>query len=164
MRIPADHEDNGPAAPYNRAQGATRLIESQPGRRALNVPTPLIAHLNDQHGELAIALDLAPDFAAIVRERQPDRFDSWLARATVSAVAPLRRLAPGLRAVSEAVNAGLRRPCSHGPVAGQITRLKMLQRSMFGRAKIALLSRRFLLAACAKANGRRAVSGSRSRA
>jgi transposase len=36
---------------------------------------------------------------------------------------------------------------SNGPVEGQINRLKMLKRSMFGRAKLDLLSRRFLPAA-----------------
>jgi transposase len=82
-----------------------------------------------------------------VRERQPDRFDSWLAHATTSTVAPLRRFATGLRADDEAIKAGLRLPWSNGPVEGQINRLKMLKRSMFGRAKIDLLSRRFLLAA-----------------
>ena len=48
------------------------------------------------------------------------------------------------------MKAGLRLPWSNGPVEGQINRLKMLKRSMFGRAKIDLLSRRFLLAACAQ--------------
>ena len=38
-------------------------------------------------------------------------------------------------------------PWSTGPVEGQINRLKMLKRSMFGRAKLDLLSRRLLRAA-----------------
>ena len=125
---------------------ATRVVLKQPSKQT-DDDTQLIAHLKDQHGELATAIDLAQDFAAIVRERQPDRFDSWLARATASAVAPLRRFATGLRADDEAVKAGLRLPWSNGPVEGQINRLKMLKRSMFGRAKIDLLSRRFLRAA-----------------
>jgi transposase len=66
-------------------------------------------------------------------------------RATASAIAPLRRFAAGLLADYEAVKAGLRLPWSTGPVEGQINRLKMLKRSMFGRAKIDLLSWRFLL-------------------
>jgi transposase len=36
---------------------------------------------------------------------------------------------------------------SNGPVEGQINRLKMLKRSMFGRAKTDLVSQRFLRAA-----------------
>ena len=38
-------------------------------------------------------------------------------------------------------------PWSQGPIEGHITRLKMLKRQMFGRAKLDLLQRRFLLAA-----------------
>ena len=35
---------------------------------------------------------------------------------------------------------------SNGPVEGQINRLKMLKRQMYGRASLDLLSRRFLWA------------------
>jgi transposase len=109
--------------------------------------TQLMAHLKGQHGDLAVAIELAQDFAAIVRTRQADRFDSWLARASASAVAPLRRFATGLRTDYEVVTAGLRLPWSNGPLEGQINRLKMLKQSMFRRAKIDLLSQRFLRAA-----------------
>jgi transposase len=85
--------------------------------------------------------------AAIVRARQPDGFDSWLARATARAVAPIRRLATGRRADDAAGQAGLRLPWSHGPVDGQINRVNMLKRSMCGRATIDRFSRRFLRAA-----------------
>lgn len=64
-----------------------------------------------------------------------------------SGVAPLRRFAIGLRADDEAVKAGIRLHWSNGPVEGHINRLKMLKCQMFGRAKLDLLSRRFLLAA-----------------
>jgi transposase len=125
---------------------ATRLVLKQPLKQT-DEDTQLMAHLKGQHGDLAVAIELAQDFAAIVRARQADRFDSWLARAIASAVAPLRRFATGLRTDYEAVKAGLCLPWSNGPVEGQINRLKMLKRSMFGRAKIDLLSQRFLRAA-----------------
>jgi hypothetical protein len=47
----------------------------------------------------------------------------------------------------DTVKAGMTLPWSNGPVEGQINRLKMLKRQMYGRAKIELLSQRFLLAA-----------------
>jgi hypothetical protein len=47
---------------------------------------------------MAVAIALAQDFCALVRERQADGFDHWLARALASGVAPLRRFATGLRA------------------------------------------------------------------
>jgi transposase len=82
-----------------------------------------------------------------VRERHPEGLDGWRARAVASGVAPLQRFAAGLQADYEAVKAGLMPPWRDGPVEGHINRLKMLKRSMYGRAKLVLLSQRFLLAA-----------------
>jgi transposase len=125
---------------------ATRVVLKRPMKHT-DEDAHLVAQLTAEHSTLAMAIALAQDFAEIVRARQADRFDSWLDRATASGVAPLRRFATGLRGDYEAVKAGLTLPWSNGPVEGQINRLKMLKRSMFGRAKIDLLSRRFLLAA-----------------
>jgi transposase len=125
---------------------ATRLVLKWPEHRT-NADTQLLAHLESQHHDFAGAIELAQDFCAIVRQRQAHRFDAWLARAAASGVAPLRRFARGLCADYEAVKAGLRLPWSNGPVEGHINRLKMLKRQMFGRAKLDLLSRRFLRAA-----------------
>jgi transposase len=58
-----------------------------------------------------------------------------------------QRFATRLREDYEAVKAGVMLPWSNGPVEGQINRLKMLARQMFGRAKLDLLTQRFLLAA-----------------
>ena len=124
---------------------ASRVVLKQPVKCTAE-ETQLLAHLKAQHRELAVAIELAQDFCAIVRERQSDRFDHWLERAVTSSVAPLQRFATGLRADYEAVKAGLTLPWSNGPVEGQINRLKMLKRQMFGRANIDLLRRRFLLA------------------
>jgi transposase len=116
-------------------------------RQQTDADTQLIGHLQAQHCEVAVAIELAQDFCAIVRERRADRFDHWLACAIASGVAPLQRFADGLHADYEAVKAGVTLRWSTGPVEGRINRLKMLKRSMFGRAKLDLLSRRFLRAA-----------------
>jgi transposase len=102
--------------------------------------------LRAQQTELAEAIDLAQDFAQLVRLRQPAQFDPWLERAATSAVRPLQRFAQGLGDDYAAIKAGITLPWSNGPVEGQINRLKMLKRQMFGRARLDLLSRRFMLA------------------
>lgn len=102
---------------------ATRLVLKRPGQRT-DADAQLIAHLQAQHPTVAVAIDLAQDFCTIVRERQGDRFDDRLARAVASRVAPLQRFATRLHADYEAVKAGLKLHWSHGPVAGQINRLK----------------------------------------
>ena len=63
----------------------------------------------------------------------------------MSSLEPFRRLAGSLWEDDEAVKAGLTLPWSTGPVEGQINRLKMLKRQMFGRANIDLLRQRVLL-------------------
>ena len=105
-----------------------------------------LAHLREQQPEVAETIDLAQEFTRLVRQRQPERLDPWLQRATTSAVDAVRRFATGLYEDYEAVKAGVTLPWNSGPVEGHINRLKMLKRQMFGRARLDLLSRRFLLA------------------
>jgi transposase len=56
----------------------------------------------------------------------------------------LARFAAGLRRDFDAVNAALELPWTTSPVEGQISRLKMLKRTMYGRAGFALLRARVL--------------------
>ncbi|OLE23728.1 MAG: hypothetical protein AUI36_33310 [Cyanobacteria bacterium 13_1_40CM_2_61_4] len=108
--------------------------------------TQQLRQLREQHTEVAEAIDLAQDFAALVRQRQPAQLDPWLKRATTSTLEALRRFATGLYEDYEAVKAGVTLPWSISPVEGHINHLKMLKRQMFGRARLDLLSRRFVLA------------------
>jgi transposase len=96
--------------------------------------------------ELATAVELAQGFIHLVRQRQPEQLDIWLEQAKESHLAPMVRFAQSLREDYDAVRAGVTLSTSNGPVEGQINRLKMLKRQMYGRAGIDLLSRRFLLA------------------
>jgi len=107
----------------------------------------LLAQLTAQHAELSNAIALAQDFAQLVRQRQAQQLDPWLARAAESPLVPLQRFAKGLRDDYDAVKAGVTLPWSNGPVEGHINRLKTLKRQMFGRASLDLLQRRFVLAA-----------------
>jgi transposase len=119
----------------------------RPAQRSTEPDHHQLAPLTTQAPELAEAVALAPDFASLVRQRQPTQLDPWLARAATSALPPFRRFAKGLRAEYAAVKAGVTRPWSQGPMEGQINRLKRLKRQMCGRARLDLLARRFLLAA-----------------
>jgi transposase len=106
-----------------------------------------LAQLTQQTPELAEAVALAQNFAALVRQRQPTHLEPWLVRAAASTLPPFRRFARGLRADLAAVQAAVTLPWSQGPIEGHINRLKLLKRQTFGRAKLDLLARRFLLAA-----------------
>jgi transposase len=102
------------------------------------------ARLRSHEGEIAEAITWTQDFAGLVRQRHPGQLDTWLERATASGLQAFKSFAKGLRADDDAVKAGLTLPWSTGPVEGQINRLKMLKRQMYGRAGIGLLRQRVL--------------------
>jgi transposase len=125
---------------------ATGLVLCPPERSTAQDRYQL-AQLTEQSPELAEAVTLAQDFASLARRRQTGSLDPWLARAAASTLPPFRRFGRGLRGDDAAVRAGVTLPWSQGPSEGQINRLKILKRQMFGRARLDLLARRFLLAA-----------------
>ena len=73
--------------------------------------------------------------------------DTWLADARTSGVRALETFAAGLEQDGAAIRAALTTPWSNGQAEGQITRLKLIKRQMYGRASFDLLRRRVLLAA-----------------
>ncbi len=93
---------------------------------------------------LATVRDLAHRFGALIRARTEDALDPWLAEAAGS---ELSSFAAGLRQDEQAVRAALLLPWSSGPVEGQVTRLKLVKRQGYGRAKLDLLRARLLRAA-----------------
>jgi transposase len=125
---------------------ATWLV-LRPSERVTAQDHQQLAQLTTQAPALAEAVALAQDFAALIRQRQPTQLEPWQARAAQSPLAPFRRFARGLRADYAAVQAAVTLPWSQGPIEGHINRLKMLKRQMFGRARLDLLARRFLLVA-----------------
>ena len=128
-----------PQQPLLTARQAAWLVLRREEPRAED-KAPLLAQLRAQHADVAEAIDLAQDFARLVRQRQPQQLEPWLARAAKSAVGAFQRFAKGLRDDDDAIKAGVTLPWSSGPVEGQITR------QMFGRASLALFERRFVLA------------------
>ncbi len=122
---------------------ATWLVLRRAAQRT-EAETQQLTQLQAQQAEVAEAIDLAQDFAALVRQRQPAQLDPWLQRAASSTLEALRRFAQSLSEDYQAVKAGVTLPWSTGPVEGNINRLKMLKRQMFGRAHLDLLGHRFL--------------------
>src|SRR4051812_34939800 len=103
--------------------------------------------LRTQHVALTDGITLAEEFVAMIRAGQPERFDPWLAQAQNSALPAFRNFARKLDSDYDAVRGAMTSPWSTGQVEGQINRLKMIKRQMFGRANFDLLNRRFILAA-----------------
>lgn len=104
------------------------------------------AQVRAQQSAVRAAMALAQECGALVRQRRPEALESGLKRARSSALEAWPRFATGLSEDYEAVKAGVPLPWRSGPGAGHSNRLKRLKRQMVGRARLALLSRRFLLA------------------
>ncbi len=92
------------------------------------------------------AVLLVQQFRSLVTERRSVELDAWLTRA-LSADAPveMRRFAAGLQTDYKAVQAALCQPWSNGQTEGQVNRLKLLKRQMYGRANFDLLRKRVLM-------------------
>jgi hypothetical protein len=109
--------------------------------------TTYLARFRAQDDQLESACQLGCDFARMVRERQGERLDSWITKATASSIDEVTRFAAGLLADEAAVRAGLTLEWSQGQVEGHVNRVKVLKRQMYGRANFDLLRMRVLHAA-----------------
>lgn len=97
--------------------------------------------------EVAVAHDLARRFTTMVQRQEADLLDPWLSSCAESGLSALVTFGEGLQRDYAAVHAALELPWSSGQAEGQINRLKMLKRHMYGRASFDLLRSRVLRAA-----------------
>jgi transposase len=93
---------------------------------------------------LVTARDLVERFHAMVRERDPANLPAWITDAAGSILASFGK---GIVADRDAVTAAMTQPWSNGQTEGQITKLKLVKRQMYGRAKLDLLRARLLVPA-----------------
>ncbi len=103
------------------------------------------------HPDIGIAVALLDRFAALIRTRddagQEVRLDRWLVDAAESGIPELIAFVVKLRQDLAAVRAGLTLPWSQGQTEGQILKLKLLRRQMYGRGTFDLVRKRALRAA-----------------
>ncbi|MBT2225113.1 ISL3 family transposase [Nonomuraea sp. NEAU-A123] len=95
--------------------------------------------------ELASITELTRQFAEMLVHRRGEHdLESWAARAEASPARELRDFVAGLRRDWAAVKSGLTLPYSSGTVEGNVNRIKMIKRIMYGRANPDLLRVRVL--------------------
>jgi transposase len=94
--------------------------------------------------EIEAAYQLVQKFLQMMRERGGQHLETWLQAAEASHIPEFETFAAGVRQDQAAICAGLTLPWRSGQTEGQITRLKLLKRSMDGRAKFDLLRLRVL--------------------
>jgi transposase len=84
------------------------------------------------------------EFAKILTNQSGERLDEWMAAVEADDLPHLHRFVRGLRRDYDAVFNGLTLPHSSGAVEGNVNRIKMIKRQMYGRAKFDLLRKRIL--------------------
>jgi transposase len=94
--------------------------------------------------DLDTAYTLTQRFRQMMRARAASPLDRWLTDCLASGMPELVNFASGLQREQPAVHAALTLPYSNGQVEGQITKLKLLKRQSYGRAKLDLLRKRML--------------------
>lgn len=90
------------------------------------------------------AYDLIQEFLSIVHQREGQRLDGWVAQVASSKLPELQHFAAGIERDKAAVKAGLTWSINNGQVEGQVTKLKLIKRQMYGKAGFALLRQRVL--------------------
>lgn len=94
--------------------------------------------------EAAVAHKLVHEFLCMQRNRMPDALEPWLMAASLSELPDLQSFAAGLEQDKAAVLAAMSSEWSQGQVEGQVNRLKLCKRQMYGRANFDLLRQRVL--------------------
>ena len=133
-----------PCTPKKYLGEHAEVVDPHPRRGRLPSTRRLTWLLVRQDAEVAALHDLARSYTRMVREKQADALDGWLAACRASGITVLVTFGDGLRQDYAAVRAALAEPWSSGQAEGQINRLKMLKRQMYGRAGFDLLRKRVL--------------------
>ena len=94
---------------------------------------------------LAETAELCRQFAGVLKEHDASSLEAWAELAGEPGIDPeVQRFAEVLRQDWAAVVEAVRQPWSQGQVEGQINRLKLIKRQMYGRANFDLLRQRVL--------------------
>jgi transposase len=108
------------------------------------IDTVTIAAIETGVPTLMEARSLIDRFHAMIRKKIAADLDPWIADASASLIASF---AIGITKDRAGVRAALTEPWSNGQTEGQITKLKLVKRQMYGRGKRDLLQARLVGAA-----------------
>ena len=132
---PKHHDLSPRQAAMLMAKRPERLTEDQEGPLGkLTAASPEIAAMNT----------LMKGFSLLLRESRVQDFPTWTTDAMASGLPELKRFCDGLERDRASVVAAIELPWSNGQVEGQVHRLKLIKRQMYGRAGFPLPRSRVL--------------------
>ena len=142
-RRQAERADAGSLARTPSARTLARLMTTSRDNLSKS-ESVTIAAVEEGVPSLVEAREIITDFHSMVRTRAEAQLPAWIDRAANSLVGSF---ANGIRRDIAAVHAAISSPWSNGQTEGQVTRLKLVKRQMYGRAKLDLLEARLIGAA-----------------
>jgi len=133
-----------PAVPKTRQ--ITRWLLSRPASLSADEQAQL-AGIRARCPHLNTLARHVTSFAEMMTGLHGHHLEQWLADVEADDQPQLHSFAAGIRRDLHAVTAGLTLPYSSGAAEGNVNRIKMIKRQMYGRAGFRLLRKRVLLAA-----------------
>jgi transposase len=143
---PREAQPKARAPTWERVPSARRVtwwLLGKPEKRQAG-QEEFLERLTSRCPAVATGGELVLEFFRLVRERDQGALEPWLSRVQESSLGEFQNFAAGLRHDWEAVTAALSLAWSNGPVEGQVNRLKLIKRQMYGRANFDLLRARVL--------------------
>src|SRR5271166_4226375 len=136
-------------AEWADAEGLKRIPSARTIARLMTIgrdnlskaDTMTIAAIESNVPALVNARQIIAAFHAVIRRKAATELAPWIDRARTTLVASF---ANGVRKDEAAVRAAIALPWSNGQTEGQITKLKLAKRQMYGRAKIDLPQARLI--------------------
>ena len=136
----AEKADAGAIGRAPSARTIARLLTI--GRDQLSkAQTLTVAAIERGVAALAEARDILAEFQGIIRRKALPELDDWLDRAAHSLIGAF---ANGIIKDRDAVQAAITLAWSNGQTEGQICKLKLVKRQMYGRGKLDLLQARVI--------------------
>jgi transposase len=143
------HAAAGPNKPLNSSCQSCfcqndRSLDDHSARSSSKADTLTIATIEAGVPMLMEARSLIDRFHSMIRKKIAADLEPWILDASASLVASF---ANGISRDRKAVRTAITEPWSNGQTEGQITKLKLVKRQMYGRGKLDLLQARLLGAA-----------------
>jgi transposase len=135
---------SGSVFPQKIAPQHAAILATRPAEQFTDEQRALFAQLCSACPELLWMRTLALEFRTALASKDGQQMRVWIQTAKHSGIGSLVRFAFGLQKDLSAVLAAVETPWSNGQVEGQINRLKMIKRQMYGRANFSLLRARVL--------------------
>jgi transposase len=129
-------------APLSASSAAWLLVKQEEDLTAEDKQS--LERIKQSDEDVAEAYALSQRFTTIVRERQHGSLLDWLDDVIKSGIRALKGFVKGIKQDLAAVINALSLPWSNGQTEGQVNRLKLIKRQMYGRAKFDLLRKRVI--------------------